>query len=349
MPQTPVPAAGTPGGLYPKGPLGARLLALIADSIIAAALLPLGILVFYASLARGETPIVGMIVMSLGAMWQIAYFLGRDAFGGAGFGKRMTGLVVTSVEGGSVASAGATVLRQIVLFALGLIPAIGGLIEPIVVLVDNDGRRLGDKAAKTQVARTADVAARGVPIAHGKGAAVAVLIAALLVSMIGSVIGGLAFAQAVSEGGDWQFETDGDWGFDFENDFSADDPLGEAEEGFGEIIIDEQESEFEPPGDVVNPETAVDAVGSLLSALMNDDVETAKSYTTRRFQSEYDWFLFPASEALYSFEVIEVFPDPPAYGVRVREEWNSGPEDVFYSVVEEDGRAKVDMVVWENL
>jgi len=344
-PPTP-PAAGTAGTLYPKGPLGARLLALIADSIIAAALLPLGVLLLYASAIRGEPPLLGIMLASIGGIWQLAYTLGRDVFGGAGFGKRLTGLVVTSVESGSIASAGATVLRQIVLLALGLIPAVGGLIEPIVVLVDKDGRRLGDKAAKTHVAKASDVAARGVPIKQGKGAAVAVLIAALAVSMIGSVVGGVALAQAVSQVDDWQFEIDESWDLDLDGESSTDVPAekpGDLDEA------DIEEPGVEQPVDIVNAETATHAVGEMLYALMNDDVERARSFTTRNFQSEYDWFLYPASEALYRFEVIEVFPDPPAYGVRVREEWNSGPEDVFYSVVEEDGEARVDMVVWENL
>lgn len=196
QPAAPTPAVvGTP---YTKAPLGARLVALIVDGIIAAALLPLGLLLVYAGAVQQNPSIPGFVLVGIGGLWQLAYTLGRDGMRGAGFGKRMTGLVVTRVDTGAPASMGASIVRQLVLWALGIVPVIGSLIEPIIVISDKDGRRLGDKAAKTQVARTSEVAARGHVVAGGKGLAIVAVIIALLVSIAGSVIGGVIFARAIT-------------------------------------------------------------------------------------------------------------------------------------------------------
>lgn len=200
-PQPPQPAAATPTAAstpYTKAPLGARLLALIADGVIAAALLPLGLLLVNAGVAQGNPSIPGFALLGIGGLWQLAYTLGRDGMRGAGFGKRMTGLVVTRVDTGAPASMGASVVRQLVLWALGIVPVIGSLVEPIIVISNEDGRRLGDKAAKTQVARASEVAARGHVVAGGKGLAIVAVIVALLVGIAGSAIGGVIFARTVT-------------------------------------------------------------------------------------------------------------------------------------------------------
>ncbi len=350
MPSVAPSAAGAP---YAKGPLGGRLLAYIADSIIAATLLPLGTLLVMAGGARDEVSMAGLLVSALGAIWMLGYLIARDAAGGAGFGKRLTGLVVVSSETGVPAKAGPAIVRQIVLWALGLIPAIGSLIEPIMVLVDKDGRRLGDKVAKTQVVRTADVAARGIPVTTGKGVAIAVVVGALVLNLVGGAIGGVVFARSLAGAG-------GGWGT-IESSFD--------EESGGETLTDEVPAE-DPPvtegategsweGDMpdtsgseyvsaVNAETAVDAVGNMLWSLQQDDVDRARTYTTRYFQEEGDWFLSPASGALISFEVVNVYPDAATWVVEVQEDWNSGPETVLYFVIEEDNQARVDSLARED-
>lgn len=195
------PAAATPvmsgAAEYSKAPSGGRLGAVIIDSIVASALLPLGALLVYAAAAKGGASAIGYALLGLGVLWQLAYMLGRDAFGGAGVGKRLTGLVVTSVATGAPAGFGPNFVRQLVFYALNAIP-IGGLIEPIMVLADKGGRRLGDKLAKTQVVRVTEASARGLVSARRKGGAVAVAVASVLVMIVGSAVGGFVFYRAAS-------------------------------------------------------------------------------------------------------------------------------------------------------
>ncbi len=240
-------AAGAP---YTKAPLGARLLAFIADGIIGSALLPLGLLLVYAGVAQKQASVIGFVLVGLGGLWQLGYTLGRDGFRGAGFGKRLTGLVVTRVESGAPASMGASIVRQLVWWALGIIPVIGTLAEPVLVISDKDGRRLGDKAAKTQVARATEVAARGHAVASGKTMAIIVLIVALLVSIAGAIIGGVAFARAINDVADG-IETTIDYSLDPDNT----DP--------GEVALDPS-----------SPEAVVDA---FYLAVASGDIEAVKA------------------------------------------------------------------------
>ncbi len=337
MVPTPLGAAA-PG--YAKGPLGPRILAWIADGIIAGALLPVAILLFVSGNVRGEFSVVGAVLLVVAGIWEIAYSLGRDVTGGAGFGKRLFGIVVVSSATGTPAPAGATVLRQIVLYALNIIPVIGNLIEPVLVVVNKDGKRLGDKAAKTQVVRADDVSARGVPIKTGKGAAIGVLVAALLVSVVGGVVGGVLFARAAAGGiggleGAVPYETPAEKP-------SVETPTVDAPAASGAQpnSATEDETQLNP----LNAETAVDAVGNLLNSLKENDVKTARRYATRRFQEDESWFFAPAGGALSSFEVANVYQDAGLWVVEVTEDWNSGPQKSRYFVIVEDNTPRVDGV-----
>lgn len=324
------PAQATAGSPYPKAPLGARLIALLADGIIAGALLPVAVLLIMAAGSRGEFSAAGVALAVIGGLWQTGYTLGRDAAGGAGWGKRLTGLVVVSVDTAGLAPAGATVLRQVVLWALGIVPVIGSLIEPVLVLTNPQGRRLGDKAAKTQVVRASDAQARGLTVTGGRGVAIGALVAALLVSVIGGVAGGVVFARSVAGAALPQTETP-----------AAPTPTPE------ETPAEEESPGSLPGGDVagaVNPETAVDAVGNLLNHLKNNDVESARGYATRRFKEDDAWFFAPADGALANFEVVNVFQDQAIWVVEVDEDWISGPQRSRYFVIEEDNTARVDGV-----
>jgi uncharacterized RDD family membrane protein YckC len=334
---------------YAKGPLGARLLAWITDGIIAGALLPVAILLIASASASEDAPIVGLLLALVGVIWQLTYFLGRDAAGGAGFGKRLAGIVVVSSVTGIPATGGPTIVRQLVLYGLNIIPVIGSLIEPVLVLTDQKGRRLGDKAAKTQVVRAADVAARGVPIKTGKGAAIAVLIAALLVTLVGSVIGGLAFARmatgaaGVSEG-TVPIETPAEKPA---ADAPAQQPTADAP---AETPSDQPNNatEWEGQGTPITAETAVDAVGNLLNSLKNDDVKAARTYATSNFQEQESWFFVPAGGALAQFEVAKVYQDAAIWVVEVDEQWNSGPQKSRYFVITEDNTPRVDSVDFQD-
>lgn len=343
-PVAPTAAWSPASAAYTKAPVGGRLLAAIVDSIIGAALLPAGVLLLMAASAREEFSVLGAVLIGLGALWQLAYALGRDSFGGAGWGKRLTGLVVVSPETGTPAKAGAAMVRQLVLYALNVIPAIGSLIEPVLVLIDKDGRRLGDKVAKTQVVRSAEAAARGVGVPTGKGLAIAMLVGALVVTLIGSVAGGLAFAGAVNG------QLTGIEGIEGLDIAPTDPALAPTEpDAAAQPPVDaEPIPAEEPSGPVVNAETAVDAVGNLLNSLKENDVEQARKHATRGFQEEAEWFFTPAGGALIQFEVADVFQDQALWVVVVKEDWNSGPQESRYFVIEEDNTARVDGVDFDE-
>ena len=331
----PPPPAAVPGAGYPKGPpLGARLLAWIADGIIAGALLPVAILLIASASASEQAPVAGLLLAVVGGVWQLAYSLGRDVAGGAGFGKRLAGIVVVSSEAGVPAKGGATIVRQLVLYALNMVPVIGSLIEPVLVLINKEGKRLGDKAAKTQVVRAADVSARGVPLKTGKGAAIGVLVAALLVMLAGSAIGGVVFARTAAgatgmSDGIVPLKT------------PAEKPAAEAsaEEPTADAPAETPPAQPNP----FNAETAVNAVGNLLNSLKNDDVDAARKHATRNFQKE-SWFFAPAGGALIQFEVTDAYPDAAIWVVEVDEEWNSGPQKSRYFIIVEDNTPRVDGV-----
>lgn len=184
-------AASIPyAGSYPKAGLGPRFVAYLADAFIASALLPAGVLVVVAASTRQQDPTLGWVLYALGSVWLFAYLLARDAFGGAGPGKRLAGLTVISVASGAPQGGGPAVVRQLILWLTGLVPIVGGLIEPVLVLTDRDGRRLGDRVAKTQVVRVADVAARGLGATGPKTPAVIALVGALVVALMSSGVGG---------------------------------------------------------------------------------------------------------------------------------------------------------------
>ncbi|MDZ4168285.1 MAG: RDD family protein [Coriobacteriia bacterium] len=344
-PSSPQAPLGVVGSGYAKGPVGARLFAWIADGVIAGALLPLVVLLLVAASAREEFSVVGAVLAVVAGLWQLAYSLGRDVFGGAGFGKRLAGIVVVSSETGAQASGGSTVLRQVVLYALNTIPVIGNLIEPALVLVNKEGRRLGDKAAKTQVVRAADLAARGVPLKTGKGAAIGVLVAALLVSIAGSVAGGVVLARSAAGGVEAlegatplqaPAETPG-------TEIPATETPGTQAPAESEPQPDSA-TEDETLKDPRNPETAVDAVGNLLNSLKENDVDAARAHATRNFQEEESWFFVPAGGALIQFEVAKVYEDAGLWVVEVNEEWNSGPQKSRYFIIVEDNTPRVDSV-----
>jgi len=421
-------AAPQSGAAYPKAPLGARFGAVVVDGVIASALLAPAFLFLYAGLVSGGSSVLGWILVVIGGLWELVYFLGRDGFTGAGFGKRLGRIVVVSSATGAPAGMGASIARQGVMWLLGLIPAVGSLIEPIMVIADKDGRRVGDKAAKTQVARADDVVARGHLVPAGRGAAVAALIIALLVAVVGGAAGGIAFAKAVSEAsGTGMIEppitNDGtvtdqpvpDTGIspegaasgtvdefysavaagDFEAvkatlsaEFAAgSDPgmfegwtapdyqiLGESAQDDGTMLVEVQEidgglanglvsfvlvdedgwkidywllgglddqGQAEQEAPLLNPESASDAVGQLLSALQNDQVDTMKTLVTKDFLRDDPTFFRPTNGVLTSFEITDVFQDGGTYIVVTSESWPSGPEPMNYVVVEQDGKVLV--------
>ena len=93
--------------------------------------------------------------------WALYYGATKDARGnGQSIGKKMVGLMVVGTETNQPCTLGQSIGRALVRLLFGVIPVVGQLIEPIAVLVTDDGRRVGDRAASTQVIRASDYEAR---------------------------------------------------------------------------------------------------------------------------------------------------------------------------------------------
>jgi len=156
---------------YSKAPLWPRLWASILDSIIAGAAFMVGIIILivagvfdsytYNGYYSDYTPyngvsygwyIFGILLIVGGIIWALTYNFIKDGIGkGQSYGKRAAGLMVVDLKDNTPCSKGKSALRNLIWTALNMIPYIGWLIEPIVVLANDKGRRLGDLAANTQV------------------------------------------------------------------------------------------------------------------------------------------------------------------------------------------------------
>ena len=142
---------------YAKAHFGRRLVAYLIDGAISAGgFIVAGIVFATGNLGDRNTGVaIAIVVASL--LWALYYSFtkdGREA--GQSFGKEMLNLMVVNVNTNQPCTMGESALRALVWFALSLIPVVGWLIEPIVALAADDGRRLGDKAAGTQVISTND-------------------------------------------------------------------------------------------------------------------------------------------------------------------------------------------------
>jgi uncharacterized RDD family membrane protein YckC len=147
------------GALYPKAPLGGRFLAALVDHLIST--VPASLLVVAAvSAFLGDATAVGVVVGLLAlvaVVWALFYSFTKDGRpGGQSIGKKMMGLMVVHLPSNQPCNMSQSALRNLVMFLLGLVPYVGWLIEPIVLLAAAGGRRLGDTAAGTQVILATD-------------------------------------------------------------------------------------------------------------------------------------------------------------------------------------------------
>lgn len=170
-----VPQTNRDRALYTKTPLFRRFVASFIDGMISAvAYLPGVVLLIMAHpiiLSKAYPTIfgdvstesqldadnilwatlIGLALIVIG-FW---YFFAKDGLGrGQSWGKRAMDLMVVNVKTNKPCTKGKSFIRALVSTGLGLIPYIGWLIEPIAVLADDDGRRLGDKVAGTMVIQT---------------------------------------------------------------------------------------------------------------------------------------------------------------------------------------------------
>jgi uncharacterized RDD family membrane protein YckC len=151
------------GALYPKAPLGGRFLAALVDGL---ATVPAGLLWVFTVVAFTADATALGVVVALAAvaatLWALVYSFTKDGRpGGQSIGKKMMGLMVVHLPSNQPCTPGQSALRYLVMFLLNLVPYVGWLIEPIVLLTAAGGRRLGDSAAGTQVIRATDLRPRG--------------------------------------------------------------------------------------------------------------------------------------------------------------------------------------------
>jgi uncharacterized RDD family membrane protein YckC len=142
--------------IYPKAPLGERFAAYIVDSIIGIGpVITAAIFDFLFHIT--QNPVNVTINMVATVTWAMYYGATKDARGnGQSIGKKMCGLMVVGTETNKPCTIGQSTGRAFVRFLFGVIPLVGQLIEPIAVLAAKDGRRIGDRAAGTQVIRATD-------------------------------------------------------------------------------------------------------------------------------------------------------------------------------------------------
>jgi len=150
------------GQPYYKASLGNRFLALLLDSLIFAGLaIPaLVVLVFAFITAYGNEEELAIALCVLGGLLTlvpIGFQLLKDGFGkGQSPGKKALKLMVIDLDTNMPCNKTKSFLRNLIILLLSIIPFVGGLIEPLMVFTDKDGRRLGDRAANTMVIEKSD-------------------------------------------------------------------------------------------------------------------------------------------------------------------------------------------------
>jgi uncharacterized RDD family membrane protein YckC len=207
QPQAPAAASAyTLFASYPVAGLGGRLGAYVLDILVASLLYLPALAMTIVALARGGgeiSPVVAVIapiLYVLGGLWALLYYIIKDGLKGASFGRRIVGETVVSLKTGAPATVGQSFLRNLI---LGLLSWIDG----IVLLVDKQHRRLGDKAASTQVVPTKDFVAMtgGACVPPGKGLAVTMVVLPFVLLVVGVfvgfVLGGAPPSSAVSKTG----------------------------------------------------------------------------------------------------------------------------------------------------
>lgn len=140
-------------GTLQKADLGRRFVAALIDSFIVGllsifAIIPYSIgltkiLSYYSSDEAGGYFLVAAVLFLIPMIYQL---LKDGMFNGQSIGKKAMGLRTITVETKEPCSIGKSVIRNLISALVSFVP-----IEPILVLVTNDGRKLGDKAAGTIV------------------------------------------------------------------------------------------------------------------------------------------------------------------------------------------------------
>lgn len=140
-------------GNLQKADLGKRFVAAIIDSFIVGllsifAVIPYSIgLTKLSSYYHSDDAAGYFFVAAVLYLIPLTYsFLKDGLFKGQSVGKKIMGLMTISIDTKLPCSIGRSVIRNLISALVSFVP-----IEPILVLVTNDGRKLGDKAARTIV------------------------------------------------------------------------------------------------------------------------------------------------------------------------------------------------------
>lgn len=84
--------------------------------------------------------------------WALYYAFTKDGRGrGQSIGKKKLNLMVVNITTNKPCTRAESFLREIDVFFLQMFPIVGWLVEPIFIDTSDDGRRLGDRVANTQV------------------------------------------------------------------------------------------------------------------------------------------------------------------------------------------------------
>jgi uncharacterized RDD family membrane protein YckC len=135
---------------YPKARIGARLLATIIDSVVGI-FMPVFAGIIGVATSHGKLTVVNVLLLISSVVWAVYYNFTKDGHdNGRSIGKRWMGLMVVNIKTNKPCSIGESSLRALMLGVLNMLP-FGGLIEPMVILFQKEGRRVGDMVAGTQV------------------------------------------------------------------------------------------------------------------------------------------------------------------------------------------------------
>jgi uncharacterized RDD family membrane protein YckC len=145
---------------YPKASLGKRFLARVIDSLVMIPVYLYFVIQYAQNMSHTKImpaynePVssggigMGLLLLCIPA---IVYFFIKDGMGkGQSWGKKAMGLMVVYLPDNAPCTKGQSSVRFLVEVFL-CVTLIGWFIEPIMAFVDNNGRRLADLAAKTQV------------------------------------------------------------------------------------------------------------------------------------------------------------------------------------------------------
>jgi uncharacterized RDD family membrane protein YckC len=144
-------------GIYPKGDLGNRFGATILDMFVCFGLTIPTILLVIIGINSNSYSNSGSQFMFFGLgilcfLIPLFYSFTKDGMqGGQSIGKKACGLMVVNLDTHEPCDKGKSALRHLISSLVSSVPYLGWIVEPVMVLANEDGRKLGDKAANTQV------------------------------------------------------------------------------------------------------------------------------------------------------------------------------------------------------